>query len=86
MKHTFEDGYKRAVADVKSEMNRRGAEMSEIIEKLGLDAAYSLPGFFCNSHREYKVIETRFFKGYMAALKDIEGKRTSREEQQIKLF
>lgn len=43
-----------------------------IIQDLGLSNAYDMPSFWINNGKDYKVIETRYNKGYAQALSDVE--------------
>ena len=46
----------------------------DIIRGLNLDNAYDMPGFYCYNRQDYRVIETRYHKGYRQALADVEAK------------
>lgn len=41
---------------------------------LGLDCAYDMPSFWCNGKKDYRVIPTKYHKGYQKALEDAEKK------------
>lgn len=43
-----------------------------ILQKLSISNAYHMPGFWYNNSKDYKVIPTKYHKGYMQALKDVE--------------
>lgn len=51
----------------KLEIFERFNTVERIICDLGLANAYDMPGFWCNNGKDYKVIETRYNKGYMKA-------------------
>lgn len=46
--------------------------VERIIQDLGLGCAYDMPSFCFNHGKDYKVIPTKYHKGYMQALKDVE--------------
>lgn len=45
-----------------------------VFRELGMDCAYDMPRFWYNEKKDYKVIPTKYHKGYMQALKDAEYK------------
>ena len=70
---TYEDGYNQAVKDYE-ELKKRNHEVS--FSELSVKHAYSLKGFWYtrkNGERDYKVIFTRYDKGYEKALMDLEA-------------
>lgn len=46
------------------------AEIDRVLSDLGIHNAYDMPSFWCG--RDYKVIPTKWHKGYMQALEDVE--------------
>lgn len=44
----------------------------EIINRCGLNNAYDRPSFWYNKGKDYKVIDTKYHRGYDQALADIE--------------
>lgn len=45
-----------------------------VFRDLGLSCAYDMPSFWYHDKKDYKVIPTKYHKGYMQALEDAEGK------------
>lgn len=68
MKRTISDGYNQAIQDYKTNQN---------IDELYIDFAYKLKGFWYynkkTKEKDYKVIETKYDKGYWQALEDLKG-------------
>ena len=46
--------------------------VERIMSDVGISCAYDMPSFWCNNRKDYKVIPTKFHKGYMKALEDVE--------------
>ena len=46
--------------------------VERIIQDLELGCAYDMPSFWFNHGKDYKVIPTKYHKGYMQALEDVE--------------
>ena len=75
--YTDED-YKNAyaqtepLAEEKEKIFDRFNTVDRVMSDLGLHCAYNMPSFWCNKGKDYAVIETRYHKGYMQALKDVE--------------
>lgn len=70
---TYEDGYNQALKDYE-ELKRNKHE--SIYQELFISHAWSLKGFWYtkkNGERDYKVIITRYDKGYERALLDKEA-------------
>lgn len=42
------------------------------LHDLGLSSAYDMPSFWCNNGKDYKVIPTKYHKGYQQAVADFE--------------
>lgn len=77
---TYEDGYNQALKDYeelkRSDQKRKKRSRKMIVYELSISHAYSLKGFWYtrkNGERDYKVIVTRYDKGYEQALKDKEA-------------
>ena len=49
-------------------------KINRVFNDLGLSCAYDMPSFWCHDGKDYKVIPTRYHKGYQQALSDA-GKR-----------
>lgn len=47
-------------------------DIQRVFRDLGLSCAYDMPSFWCNNKRDYKVIPTKYHKGYQQALDDAE--------------
>lgn len=45
-----------------------------VFRELGLSCAYDMPSFWYHDKKDYKVIQTKYHKGYMQALNDAEDK------------
>ena len=43
-----------------------------VFKDLGLSCAYDMPSFWCHDGKDYKVILTKYHKGYQQALSDAE--------------
>ena len=52
--------------------------VERLIQDLVIHNAYSMPGFWTNNGSDYKVIETKYNKGYFQALDDIEREARKR--------
>lgn len=46
--------------------------INRVFNDLGLSCAYDMPSFWYNNGKDYKVIPTRYHKGYQQALSDAE--------------
>lgn len=55
-------------------------KFDRIIRELGVNCAYDMPSFWCNQGKNYKVIPTKYHKGYMQALADVEKRMKEAEE------
>ena len=49
-------------------------DVHNVFRDLGLLCAYDMPSFWCNNGKDYKVINTKYHKGYQQALDDAEGR------------
>lgn len=56
---------RQAAIDAMERINR-------VFAYLGLSCAYDMPGFWCHDGKDYKVIPTKYHKGYQQALSDAE--------------
>ena len=56
---------RQAAIDAMERINR-------VFNDLGLSCAYDMPGFWCHDGKDYKVIPTKYHKGYQQALSDAE--------------
>ena len=70
----YEDAYAHVepLAEQQAEVFDRFLLLEKVMINLGLDCAFDMPGFWTNNRENYKVIPTKFHKGYMQALKDVE--------------
>lgn len=60
------------LAEEKAEIFDRFNTAERVMQDLGLRCAYDMPSFWCNNGKDYAVIPTKFHKGYMQALTDVE--------------
>ena len=56
----------------KTEIFERFNTVERVIQDLGIGCAYVMPSFWTSDRKDYKVIETKYHKGYMQALEDVE--------------
>ena len=70
----FENAYAQTepLSDKKAEIFERFNTVEMVIQDLGLGCAYDMPSFWYNNGKDYAVIETKYHKGYMQALTDVE--------------
>lgn len=70
----FENAYAQTepLSEEKAEIFDRFNTVDRVMSDLGLDCAYDMPSFWYNKGKDYAVIETKYHKGYMQALKDVE--------------
>lgn len=70
----FENAYAQIepLAEEKAEVFERFNAAERVMQDLGLGCAYDMPSFWCNNGKDYKVIPTKYHKGYMQALADVE--------------
>ena len=57
-----------------------GELVEEVIRELGLNCCYEMPSFWTNNRKDYKVIQTKYHKGYLQALEDVEKAIKQRAE------
>ena len=70
----FENAYAdtEPLSEEKAEIFDRFNTVDRVMSDLGLHCAYDMPSFWCNKGKDYAVIPTKFHKGYMQALTDVE--------------
>lgn len=70
----FENAYAQVepLSNVNAEVLERFNAVNRVLADLGLNNAYDMPSFWCNNGKDYKVIDTKYHKGYMKALADVE--------------
>lgn len=70
----FENAYAQIepLAEEKTEIFERFNTAERVMQDLGLKCAYDMPSFWSNNGKDYTVIPTKYHKGYMQALKDVE--------------
>ena len=70
----FENAYAQIepLSQEKTEVFERFNTITRMLHDMGLSCAYDMPGFWTNGQKDYKVIPTKYHKGYMQALDDIE--------------
>ena len=70
----FENAYAQIepLAEEKAEVFERFNTVNRVFSDLGIHCVYEMPSFWCNKGKDYAVIETKYHKGYMQALKDVE--------------
>ena len=70
----FENAYAQTepLSEEKAEIFDRFNTVDRVMSDLGLHCAYDMPSFWYNKGKDYTVIETKYHKGYMQALKDVE--------------
>ena len=68
---SYEDGYAQATKDYNAYIED-GYDNHFVLRDLNLKAMFDMPGFWNRDRSDYKVICTRFYRGYQDALADIE--------------
>jgi hypothetical protein len=70
----FENAYAQTepLSEKKAEVFERFNVATRVMQDLGLRCAYDMPSFWCNGGKDYTVIPTKYHKGYMQALEDVE--------------
>lgn len=70
----FENAYAQIepLSEDKGEIFDRFKTVNRVFSDLGIHCAYDMPSFWCNNGKDYAVIPTKFHKGYMQALNDVE--------------
>ncbi len=78
-KETYEDkDFENAYAQIeplsekKVEIFERFNTVDRVMQDLGIGCANDMPSFWKNNGKDYTVIPTKFHKGYMQALEDVE--------------
>lgn len=76
----FEDAYAQVepLSKEKAEVIERFNAVDRVIQDLNIGCCYDMPGFWCKNGKDYKVIPTKYHKGYMRALEDVEKAIRSR--------
>lgn len=70
----FENAYAQIepLSEEKAEIFERFNTVNRVMSDLGLANAYDMPSFWSNNGSSYTVIPTKYHKGYMQALEDVE--------------
>lgn len=70
----FENAYAQIepLSEDKGEIFDRFNTVNRVFSDMGIHCAYDMPSFWFNKGKDYAVIETKYHKGYMQALKDVE--------------
>lgn len=70
----FENAYAQTepLSEKKAEVFERFNVATRVIQDLGIGCAYDMPSFWSNGGKDYTVIPTKYHKGYMQALEDVE--------------
>ena len=70
----FEDCYAEIepLSEEKAEVFEKYNTTERIMQDLGLSCAYDMPSFWSSDRKRYTVIPTKYHKGYMKALEDVE--------------
>ena len=70
----FEDAYAQIepLSEEKAEIFEKFNTVNRVMQDLGLSNAYDMPSFWSNKGKSYTVIPTKYHKGYMQALTDVE--------------
>lgn len=70
----FENAYAQIepLSEEKAEIFERFNTVDRVMSGLGLANAYDMPSFWSDKGRKYTVIPTKYHKGYMQALEDVE--------------
>lgn len=70
----FENAYAQIepLSEEKAEIFERFNTVNRVMSDLGLANAYDMPSFWSDKGRSYTVIPTKYHKGYMQALEDVE--------------
>ena len=78
-KETYkEEDFKNVYAQIeplseeKAEIFKRFDTVNRVMQDLGLSNAYDMPSFWSKDRKHYTVIPTKYHKGYMKALEDVE--------------
>lgn len=70
----FEDCYANIepLSEEKAEVFEKYNIAERIMQDMGLSCAYDMPSFWNSDRKSYTVIPTKYHKGYMKALEDVE--------------
>lgn len=76
----FRDAYAQVepLSKEKAEVIEQFNAVDRVIQDLNIGCCYDMPGFWYNNGKDYKVIPTKYHKGYMRALEDVEKAIRSR--------
>lgn len=76
----FENTYAQVepLSEEKTEVLERFNAINLLIRDLNISCCYDMPGFWYKNGKDYKVIPTKYHKGYMRALEDVEKAIRSR--------
>lgn len=76
----FDDCYANIepLSEEKAEVFEKYNTTERIMQELGLSNAYDMPSFWSSDRKSYTVIPTKYNKGYMKALEDVEREIRSR--------
>ena len=70
----YENAYAQVepLSEEKAEIFDRFNTVDRVMSDLGLHNAFDMPSFWSNKGKSYTVIPTKYHKGYMQALEDVE--------------
>lgn len=70
----YENAYAQVepLSEEKAEIFERFNTVDRVMSDLGLANAYDMPSFWSDKGKSYTVIPTKYHKGYMQALEDVE--------------
>lgn len=70
----YENAYAQTepLSEQKAEIFDKFNTVTRVMQDLGIGCAYDMPSFWCNKGKDYAVIPTKYHKGYMQALEDVE--------------
>jgi hypothetical protein len=60
------------LSEEKADVFERFNTVDRVLNDLGISNAYDMPRFWSNTGKNYTVIQTKYHKGYMQALEDVE--------------
>lgn len=80
LKDKLDDAYAHGYTAAEAKYRKWIEKLDRIIRELGVNCAYDMPSFWCNQGKDYKVIPTKYHKGYMQALADVEERMKGAEE------
>ncbi len=70
----FENVYAQIepLSEQQAEVFEKFNTVDRVMSDLGISNAYDMPSFWSNKGKDYTVIPTKYHKGYMQALEDVE--------------